>query len=70
MSKQNYLKDLIPEKLNKLNKKPTYKEYLMGFINYLKKPKTIFDFYDRTKLIILLIVIIILLQKVVEIIAD
>ncbi len=40
------------------------------FLAYLNKPKTVFDFKDRTKFIILLAIIIILLQKVVEIIAD
>lgn len=44
----------------------TWKEYLQAFSEYLRRPKTIFDFKDRTKGLVLLITLIILLQKVVE----
>lgn len=68
MSKKNYLKDIKIE--NKSSRKVSFKEYYQAFADYLKKPKTVFDFKDRSKFIILLAVIIILLQKVVEIITD
>ncbi len=44
----------------------TYKEYLQAFLDYLRRPKTVFDFKDRTKALILLALIIIVLQKLVE----
>ena len=50
--------------------KPTYKEYMQAFLDYLRRPKTVFDVKDRTKGILLLIAIIILLQKVVQMLSD
>ena len=50
--------------------KTTYKEVLMVFYEYLRRPKTVFDVKDRTKGILLLIAIIILLQKVVQMLSD
>ena len=49
---------------------PTFKDYLQAFSDYLRRPKTVFDFKDRTKGILLLIAIIILLQKVVQMLSD
>lgn len=70
MSRKNYLKDIEPYKDNKAKPKIPFTTYAKAFLAYLNKPKTVFDFKDRTKFIILLAIIIILLQKVVEIIAD
>ncbi len=47
-------------------KPPTIHDYLEAFSEFLRRPKTVFDFKDRTKGIILLIAIIIILQKVVQ----
>ncbi len=47
-----------------------WKEYLQAFLDYLRRPKTVFDFKDRLKAVILLTVIIIILQKVVEMLTD
>ena len=44
----------------------SYREYLQAGLAFLRKPKTIFDFKDRSRFVILLAVLIILLQKVVE----
>lgn len=49
---------------------PTFKDYLQAFSDYLRRPKTVFDFKDRIKGILLLIAIIILLQKVVQMLSD
>ena len=49
---------------------PTFKDYLQAFSDYQRRPKTVFDFKDRTKGILLLIAIIILLQKVVQMLSD
>lgn len=49
---------------------PTFKDYLQAFSDYLRRPKTVFDFKDRTKGILLLVAIIILLQKVVQMLSD
>lgn len=51
-------------------KPPIFKDYLQAFSDYLRRPKTVFDFKDRTKGILLLIAIIILLQKVVQMLSD
>ena len=51
-------------------KPPTFKDYLQAFSDYLRRPKTVFDFKDRTKGILLLIAIIILLQKVVQMLSE
>lgn len=51
-------------------KHPTFKDYLQAFSDYLRRPKTVFDFKDRIKGILLLIAIIILLQKVVQMLSD
>lgn len=57
--------------MTKREPKPhTFKDYLQAFSDYLRRPKTVFDFKDRTKGILLLIAIIILLQKVVQMLSD
>lgn len=48
----------------------TIKEYVQAFLDYLRRPKTVFDFKDRTKAVLLLVVIIIILQTVVEMLLD
>lgn len=54
--------------MNNRDKSPktSYSEYVKAFLEYLRRPKTVYDFQDRLKCIILLIVIIISLQKVVR----
>lgn len=49
---------------------PTIQDYIEAFLEFLRRPKTVFDLKDRTKGIILLITIIILLQKVVQMLSD
>lgn len=49
---------------------PTLSDYMEAFLEFLRRPKTVFDLKDRTKGIILLIAIIILLQKVVQMLSD
>lgn len=49
------------------DKRPTtYSEYLKAFLEYLRRPKTVYDLKDRAKCILLLLFIIIALQKVVR----
>lgn len=50
--------------------KTEIKEYVQAFLDYLRRPKTVFDFKDRTKAVLLLAVIIIILQTVVEMLLD
>lgn len=54
----------------KQQKTPTIHDYIEAFLDFLRRPKTIFDLKDRTKGLILLIAIIIVLQKVVEMLTD
>lgn len=54
----------------KEQKPPTLHDYLEAFLEFLRRPKTVFDLKDRTKGIILLIAIIIMLQKVVQMLSD
>lgn len=51
-------------------KPPTIKDYLQAFLDYLRRPKTVFDIKDRSKGLLLMLVIIIVLQKVVQMLAD
>lgn len=53
----------------KLHKTAT-KEYLQAFLDYLRRPKTVFDLKDRAKAALLLTIIIIILQMVVEKLSD
>lgn len=50
--------------------KTSYKEYWQAFLEYLGRPKTVFDLKDRAKALLLLCIIIIILQKVVEMLTD
>ena len=55
---------------NKQKPRTEWKEYVQAFLDYLGRPKTIFDIKDRFKAALLLVVIIIVLQKVVQMLAD
>ena len=49
------------------DKRPTtYSDYVKAFLEYLRRPKTVYDLKDRAKCILLLLFIIIALQKVVR----
>lgn len=49
------------------DKRPTtYSDYVKAFLDYLRRPKTVYDLKDRAKCILLLLFIIIALQKVVR----
>ncbi len=50
--------------------KTTCREYCRAFLEYLGRPKTVFDMRDRLKALLLLAALIIALQKVVQILAD
>lgn len=54
----------------KEQKPPTIHDYVEAFLEFLRRPKTVFDLKDRTRGIILLIAIIIVLQKVVQMLSD
>lgn len=49
---------------------PTFRDYAEAFLDYLRRPKTVFDIKDRTKGLLLLIALIILLQKIVQLLED
>ncbi len=51
-------------------KPPTIKDYLQAFLDYLRRPKTVFDIKDRAKGLLLMLALIIVLQKVVQLLAD
>ena len=46
--------------------KPTYKEYMQAFLDYLRRPKTVFDLKDRAEAAALIGLVIIIVQMVVE----
>ena len=46
--------------------KPTYKEYMQAFLDYLRRPKTVFDLKDRAKAAAIIGLVFIILQMVVE----
>jgi len=48
------------------NKKTAYSAYIKAFLEYLRRPKTVFDIKDRAKMLFILIFLIIFLQKVVR----
>lgn len=50
--------------------KTQWYEYVQAFLDYLRRPKTVFDFKDRLKALLLLALIIIILQMVVEKLSD
>ncbi len=51
---------------NNSSQKTTYKEYFEAFLDYLRRPKTVFDLKDRAKAAALIGLVIIILQIVVE----
>ena len=46
--------------------KTTYKEVLMAFYEYLRRPKTVFDIKDRLKALILFAIIILILEEIAQ----
>lgn len=46
--------------------KTTYKEVLMAFYEYLRRPKTIFDIKDRLKALIFFAIIIWILEEIAQ----
>lgn len=50
--------------------KTQWYEYIKAFLDYLRRPKTVFDLKDRAKAALLLAIIIIILQTVVEKLLD
>lgn len=46
--------------------KTAYSAYFKAFLDYLRRPKTVYDIKDRTRCFLLLLFIIIILQKVVR----
>jgi hypothetical protein len=51
---------------NNSSQKTTYKEYFEAFLDYLRRPKTVFDLKDRAKAAALIGLVIIIVQMVVE----
>ncbi|MBQ8417172.1 MAG: hypothetical protein IJX10_00840 [Phascolarctobacterium sp.] len=51
---------------NNSSHKSSYKEYMQAFLDYLRRPKTVFDLKDRAKAAVIIGLVIILLQMVVE----
>lgn len=51
------------------NHKTTYKEVLMAFYEYLRRPKTVFDIKDRLKALIFFAIIIWILEEIAQIFA-
>ena len=50
-----------------ITKKVTWHEKMQAFLDYLRRPKTVFDLKDRTKALLLLIAIIIGAQYLLKI---
>lgn len=46
--------------------KTTYKEVLMAFYEYLRRPKTVFDIKDRLKALIFFSIIIWILEEIAQ----
>lgn len=46
--------------------KTTYKEVLMAFYEYLRRPKTVFDIKDRLKTLIFFAIIIWILEEIAQ----
>lgn len=66
---KNYLKNL-PDKRCPQKNNAAFSEYVQAFLDFLRRPKTVFDLKDRLRFALLLIAVIILLQKVVELLCD
>lgn len=57
--------------MNNGNKhKTTYKEVLVAFYEYLRRPKTVFDVKDRLKALIFFAIIILILEKIAQFFAE
>lgn len=52
------------------NNKTSIAQFFEAFLEYLRRPKTVFDLKDRTRALIIFGIIIYVLQKVVEIFAN
>ena len=52
------------------NNKTSIAQFVEAFLEYLRRPKTVFDLKDRTRALIIFGIIIYILQKVVEIFAN
>lgn len=50
--------------------KTTYKEVLMAFYEYLRRPKTVFDIKDRLKALIFFAIIIWILEEIAQFFAN
>ncbi len=57
-------------KNNKPAGKTGLREYAQAFLDYLRRPKTVFDIKDRSKMLLIILAAIIILQKVVKSLAD
>ena len=66
---KNYLNDHSGD-CRRQKKSASIREYLQAFLDFLRRPKTVFDLKDRLRLALLLLAVIILLQKVVELLSD
>lgn len=66
---KNYLND-HPGDCRRQKKSASIREYVQAFLEFLRRPKTVFDLKDRARFVLLLIAVIILLQKVVELLSD
>ncbi len=55
---------------DKRNTKTSIAQFVEAFLEYLGRPKTVFDLKDRTRALIFFGIIIYVLQKVVEIFAN
>lgn len=51
---------------NNKKHKTTYKEVLMAFYEYLRRPKTVFDIKDRLKALIFFAIIIWILEEIAQ----
>lgn len=63
MSK-NYCRE--HEVKQKITGKVTFYEKIQAFLDYLRRPKTIFDFKDRAKALLLLSIVIVALQYLLQ----
>lgn len=51
---------------NNSSHETTYREYVQAFLDYLRRPKTVFDLKDRAKAAAIIGLVIIIVQMVVE----
>lgn len=57
-------------KQNNEQSKPKFTEYVQAFLDYLRRPKTVFDLQDRAKAAVLIGLIIIAVQYLLARYAD